>query len=842
MQQAMQPAMAPKMRDLVRVLKPRHQQSQMKGGRKIISPALSRENGKFLPKTGILGQSRQMATLSHEFRKFATAAVAQKVKENPEHPVGQGQGPLGEHTEYNGHPLYVFKSGYKTKLPAAAELNMQQQDHAVSAEQFNTMITKQELSPVELPELPRLTNFRDGKDFFTNGVREGNAELREVYLGSPETLKAFRSIFPEVVASRRVTKLPKDTFAHWDRKSNVVTVEPEPADLVPHRHEDVLCVGGPCSLVAALCHKLRHPTENVTHVVTDRYDSNHDGSAYYYHERDAVPVYVHKVNTGLYCVFIDLKKRLFAMFGGGRLVRECEQNAHHVKIQLNWYEVMMGPSRVFTIFIPNVYHWIMDCFIRKPETSLMAQAVKHSQQTPKIVEGLKVHYGVPTEALLHHGKDKAIYVGLRGAQEDPAKFFEWLNQYAHLPFHSLPTHLYGPQVEKILSFPRDGCFSPWILENLELAMQKAGCNLRKGMALQKIFVEPCPVDSSQVRVSKVLLVNIHSRREEVVSVGKLFFSNGPSCQVKLQHNYTLRRHIVDTIAGRKEHNTTMFQPTLQSVGRHAVNNLKKAFRGNLLFKETMWAAGSSSVMLIGLRKSTVPEEKIQIFRNYMDGVNQHWTPIAERDVRITGSPDVYRFFAIQMTGGGNFPSRHTRPDVLLSLMNTTEKIFGLKDCDPGDVMYDLVQARGCGRSVSSRNTISFAPLGNNCVAAYGLGGIGMSTMFPNGELMIQLSEFAKKPNSRGLSNGKIGDQDALLRLYGENLNGGTDYRAIVDDVDNAARYFGRNNSSSNKEYFWGAFALVFAGVGATSIKFLHKHQEALKARSATAQSPATVLQ
>ena len=30
-----------------------------------------------------------------------------------------------------------------------------------------------------------------------------------------------------------------------------------------------------------------------------------------------------------------------------------------------------------------------------------------------------------------------------------------------------------------------------------------------------------------------------------------------------------------------------------------------------------------------------------------------------------------------MTGGGNFPSRFTKPDVLLSLMHTTEKSFGL---------------------------------------------------------------------------------------------------------------------------------------------------------------------
>merc|ERR1712176_635085 len=153
----------------------------------------------------------------------------------------------------------------------------------------------------------------------------------------------------------------------------------------------------------------------------------------------------------------------------------------------------------------------------------MAQAVKHSQQTPRIVDGLCNRFGAPKEALLHHGQDMAIYVGLKGAQEDPAKFFDWLNQYAHLPFHSLPTTLYGAQVEKILSFPRDGCLSPWLFENLELAMKKSGCTVRKGLSLQKVFVEPCPVDSSQVRVSKVLLVDTDwLGKEEVVSVGKLF--------------------------------------------------------------------------------------------------------------------------------------------------------------------------------------------------------------------------------------------------------------------------------------------------------------------------------
>merc|ERR1719313_336856 len=54
---------------------------------------------------------RQVATSSLELRKFATAAVAQKIKENPEHPIGQGQGPLGAHSGYDVHVLHVLRGG-----------------------------------------------------------------------------------------------------------------------------------------------------------------------------------------------------------------------------------------------------------------------------------------------------------------------------------------------------------------------------------------------------------------------------------------------------------------------------------------------------------------------------------------------------------------------------------------------------------------------------------------------------------------------------------------------------------------------------------------------------------
>ena len=80
---------------------------------------------------------------------------------------------------------------------------------------------------------------------------------------------------------------------------------------------ELLSVGGPSALAASILYKIRHPQKQVVYAVTNRYDSNHDGSAYYYHERDALPVYSNELNGGPYCVYIDLKKRIM---GGKKLL------------------------------------------------------------------------------------------------------------------------------------------------------------------------------------------------------------------------------------------------------------------------------------------------------------------------------------------------------------------------------------------------------------------------------------------------------------------------------------------------------------------------------------------
>jgi len=276
--------------------------------------------------------------------------------------------------------------------------------------------------------------------------------------------------------------------------------------------------------------------------------------------------------------------------------------------------------------------------------------------------------------------------------------------------------------------------------------------------------------------------------------------------------------------------------------RYYLNKLKcihPVFRGNQVLKESMWASGSTSVMLIGIKlkpsspsslssstfvaSSSLLEDKMELFRKFLDGVNQHFTPISERLVQLPNNT-TYRFFALQMTGGGNFPSRFTRPDVIVNLLHTTEQLFGLKpeynnnkdndsmnnSFEDGDIMYDVVQVRGCGRSVSATNSITFAPIANNAVINYALGGIGMTTMFPNGELSLQILENMEKVK-RGTVKNFVASPDNPLRDI--------DYSMMIDDPSLTSRMLGVDTTISGKEKFWMTTVLFTATVAVLGLLF-----------------------
>ena len=92
-----------------------------------------------------------------------------------------------------------------------------------------------------------------------------------------------------------------------------------------------------------------------------------------------------------------------------------------------------------------------------------------------------------------------------------------------------------------------------------------------------------------------------------------------------------------------------------------------------------------------------------------------------------------------MACGGNFPSRFAKPDYLLNVLTTTEKMYG-HETIRHHAVFDILQTRSCARAVSVQNTMTFQHLADNAVISYALGGIGMTTIFSNGERMAQMME------------------------------------------------------------------------------------------------------
>ncbi|CAF4532340.1 unnamed protein product [Rotaria socialis] len=622
----------------------------------------------------------------------------------------------------------------------------------------NINITENSLSKI-------LSNFKESKAYYRQKVLEGNHEVFGIYTENSAVQDTFQKFFPELVQSRGITQLQQldregKLFERWNEGNN-------------------------------------------EHVFADRFDSNYDGSAYYYHQRDAAPIYINRVNRGPYCVYIDLHKRFISPI---KLAHHAETDRNHVKISLNWENIKM--RYIFTIFIPNFWHMVTDLWIKNKKKSKIAHVIQHACRSVPIVHAISASTGLPVETMLIHGENKANYVGFAGSTTDPKSHFTWLNKFADIPFEEISREGFGSEVVQVLNFPNDGLVAPMIIGTLQKQLtERAKLNepeLDKsissgGFKLTKLLVRPISSGSStHLRVVRAEWIDIVTGHTHSTAADRLFISLGPSGQFKIvSPKITWMQHAFDVLRGSSQRPSNViggYTPTLLSFWRHTLNSISNTFfRGVYCCKDFISASGSSSVLLLGVDLSEVNAAKLDVLSRFVDGVNQHWTLIAQRDVSLlqTNEPNsptkTYRFFAIQMTGGGNFPSRFIRPDYMLNLLYTTEKMYGL------DVMknavYDIVQSRGCGRAVSAQNTIRFSNLADNAVINYALGGIGMSTMFSNGEKMVQMIE----------------EQDSMLRKTDKQSNvnehflEGIDYSFMVDEKQHLARSLGFDDSMSHKE-------------------------------------------
>ncbi|CAF0729199.1 unnamed protein product [Adineta steineri] len=668
-----------------------------------------------------------------------------------------------------------------------------------------------------------LTNFKDAKAYYRQKILEGNHELDHIYNGDPSVTNLFRRIFPELVKSRGITTLQqKDLdgklFSRWKEAANDVTIElaeelhasasevNEKQQISMKKHVDAVFVGGPSTLTACLLYKLRYPDHCIEHIFADRFDSNHDGSAFYYHERDAAPVYINRVNRGPYCIYITLYKSLISP---KKLIDQAENNRQHVKISLNLSNIKL--RHLFTIFIPNFWHMTTDLWIKNKKTSKIAHVIQHACRSVPIVHEISKHTGASVDKMLIHGKNKANYVGFAGSNTDPKTHFTWLNKFAYIPFHEISREGFGNEVTQVLNFPNDGLVAPMIIENLKKLIADSVQQFQPNKIhevsqsccqLKKLFVQPVVTDSQvRMRVTMIEYMNTITGINHRMPVNRVFISLGPSGQLKIvSPTLTLMQHAGMMIRRKSVSSSSVcitggYKPTLPSLWRHILNDVSRGiFRGSQCLKDFIWASGSTSVILLGIDLNQVKPSQLDVFSRFIDGVNQHWTLIAQRDVSLSltnhlksSSRKTYRFFAIQMTGGGNFPSRLVRPDILLNLICTTEKMYGLDILK--SAVYDIVQSRGCGRAVSAQNTISFQNLTDNAVINYALGGIGMTTMFSNGEKMVQMIE--QTDDTLKTLDKKMTSTDRLLDHI--------DYSFMASHTQQLPKLMGFDNSMSKKE-------------------------------------------
>ena len=131
-------------------------------------------------------------------------------------------------------------------------------------------------------------------------------------------------------------------------------------------------------------------------------------------------------------------------------------------------------------------------------------------------------------------------------------------------------------------------------------------------------------------------------------------------------------------------------------------------------RELQWVPYNIFHIHIGLR----------CLRDHIDGHNKHIVRLAEKDVFFGDKK--YKYFAMQSTGGGTFPSQYTHPETALNVFKAN--IIPILGLDRNGIEYDILQVRSCARGVTAQNAFRMSAPASNMVMVYGLGGKNISIL------------------------------------------------------------------------------------------------------------------
>ena len=188
---------------------------------------------------------------------------------------------------------------------------------------------------------------------------------------------------------------------------------------------------------------------------------------------------------------------------------------------------------------------------------------------------------------------------------------------------------------------------------------------------------------------------------------------------------------------------------------------KTFFQSENIMDKMFPAAGASITFLVKIDLTLVDPKKLSRFRDNCNTEHKHYARLGERDAEIDGKP--FKFFAMQATGAGCFPSKYANSEVGINVM--TANINQMLNLGENGIEYDILSVRSCIRGTTYSNSVQFAAPATNMAMVYGLGGLGITSMVSNGLLMNAIIGLREE-----LGKGEITEEEFFDRLRSSNFN------------------------------------------------------------------------
>ena len=489
--------------------------------------------------------------------------------------------------------------------------------------------------------------------------------------------------------------------------------------------------------------------------------SNWKGSANYFHVRDCVPVYYWKDNSGSYASYITMKHAMEKKLSPDTYYDQVVNDPDFNMLRISFKDLVKDFSS-WPLYLKNGWHMLHDVgFYPNPNIRLLPPL--RGKKAHKAVAYVTLQHAALTRPIMDHyakfdnnkpllinsdDTTRAMHLELVPGEKGKEAFkmlTEYNNEY--VPFRELPKtermeRGYSDSVKQALEFPVDGYFPPYLDKVLEEEIMKSDGTVKGTKQLKKLKVK-AKRHGDDMTVTRAVFRDTETGRTEEVAVNELFMSLGPSARQVMvkQPNYSLWQHFLDVVKGiSSNENTTepgaaIYPPTIRSFLQHVVNKTEAFLSMGNLLPKMIWAAGGTSVLMVKVDLDKVGVDKLPKFRDHLDKHNRHFVRLGEKQVTSTDGKR-YVCFALQVVGGGAFPSLYVHPETVLNaIKGNAVRIYGLEE---EGIEYDILQVRSCARGITAQNAFRFTAPFSNMVQIYGIGGIGMTTLAPNALLMKAL--------------------------------------------------------------------------------------------------------